>query len=684
MFSSQFYFKLGENKQIKRGAFAGFILTLSIFLIIFSYFIYLTIQYAINGIDPKYRSQTFVTDDLIQLDLSSDMVGFRFEYQLNKDVALLESQQNKKYIVYQAYLNYQSPTFSMMKRIDIVNCTNPQLDGYYCIDYSQVSNYTLEYSSKGSVKSQVFLLAYGCLDLDHAKKTIPDNCASQKDIDDMVNGKQAALRIKLLSQQYNTTSQKVQQIYRNNFMYSYSNQALWTEFKGQKQTTSVKDGFLIQSEQSFSSLLSYDQINQSYQRSEVLNPHHGIGPYCKFSISLDEVYFQIQIQYPTYPEILAMLNNTFVIVVILGYFGRIIAQKVIKQEFFLLFLQNMYQDTYEQIMQINQIFQKEDGIYFQKNKFKKEIGNKYEELNNQQLIDIPSFVVESKYDEVKEFKEPKIGLKKISDIETDGNNSDYLAKDKIGQSNLIENEKFIHPKSTSPSVLDLPKYLSSKITESLAQVSKLKLKQFVDIDQIKLNEQQNELSQVINSQILDKEKALQFQRESIQKLNKKEINKQFKKKLEVMKNSKVSKNLQKIIFGTKLWQKKQYTNQQDFDVSVKELIESQVEKSLDILQLYQDILFLKKAVMILLSKDQLAAISLVGCSPYFLGKKNLDTSSAQEVSRRNHFEEQFAISLSNELKTKYIQKFLDKCTKDTEISDVDYRILSSVISHQIN
>ncbi|EAR88991.2 AMP-binding enzyme family protein (macronuclear) [Tetrahymena thermophila SB210] len=717
MFSSSFFFNLGQSKQTKKGTFAGFFLTLSIFIVIFSYFVYLTFLYATNRIDPKYRSQTFVTDDLIQLDLSSDIVGFRFEYLANKDVSILEAQQNKKYIVYQAYLNYRSPSFSMMKRIDVVNCTSPQLDGYYCIDYSQVSNYTFEFSTNENIQSQIFLLAYGCLDLDHAKTTIPDNCASQKDIDDMVNGDQAALRIKLLSQQYNTTSKQIEKNYRNNFMYSYPDQALWTQFKAQTQTTSVKEGFLIQSETSFTSLLSYDQINSSFQRSQALNPH-GVGPYCKFSIYLDEVYTQIQIQYPTYPEILALVNSILALLMTLGYFGRAIAQNIIKQEFFLLFLQNMYQDTYEQIMQINQIFQKKDGIYFEKKKLKREIGEEYEESNNVQSILVPTFKTKqnstqnnqsqnqqilNKYlknekgqDEIMEYKDSSRGMKSIATNQTDGDdNINYLVKENMGQSNFIENDRLVSPKCLSPLALDSPKYISSNIAESTVQVAKLnnprksirlQRKITLGIGQTKYKSQ-NPLPSIVESQFPDNEKVLQFKKEVMEKMNKKEISQYFTKKLEVMMNSNVSKNIQKIIFGAKLWKKKEEKKELEFDISVKQLIESQVEKSLDILQLYQDIIFLKKAVMVLLSKDQLAAISLVGCSPYFLSKeiskKNLNASSTQEIRRRNYFEEQFAITLSQELKIKYIQKFLDKCTKDTELNDVDSRILSSIIRNQM-
>ncbi|KAL4476031.1 hypothetical protein ABPG72_007917 [Tetrahymena utriculariae] len=96
---------------------------------------------------------------------------------------------------------------------------------------------------------------------------------------------------------------------------------------------------------------------------------------------------------------------------------------------------------------------------------------------------------------------------------------------------------------------------------------------------------------------------------------------------------------------------------QGLDTYSQKCIERQVKKDLDILQLFQDVLLLKKAVMILLDKEQLAAISLIGCSQDFLGieEKNVD---------------------------KYIEKlklFLQRCLAQKENqNEIDQRILSSI------
>ncbi|KAL4495299.1 hypothetical protein ABPG73_022344 [Tetrahymena malaccensis] len=308
---------------------------------------------------------------------------------------------------------------------------------------------------------------------------------------------------------------------------------------------------------------------------------------------------------------------------------------------------------------------KNDRIYFEKSNLKKQIGEEHEEVNNLQSITVPSIMVKSnqisnntsqsnlnnfiKYekaqDEIIQFKKPAFELKT-----TDGNDNDYLIKERVLQSNFIANERFLSPRSGSPSVLDSSRYFSRFKAESSLQASKLspiksvrlQRKITLGISQTKVNNQQNQPSQVVESQLPNKDKVLLFQKEVIEKLKKKEINEYFAKKLEIIQSQKVSKSIKNMIFGNKLWKKKDERNDQELDISLKEIIESHISK------------------------------------------KKSSQPCTQEIRRKNYFEEQFAISLSQELKAKYIQKFLDKCTKDSELSEVDYRILSSVIRNKIN
>ncbi|KAL4445463.1 hypothetical protein ABPG74_004537 [Tetrahymena malaccensis] len=162
----------------------------------------------------------------------------------------------------------------------------------------------------------------------------------------------------------------------------------------------------------------------------------------------------------------------------------------------------------------------------------------------------------------------------------------------------------------------------------------------------------------------------------------KEINEHFSQKLKNLQDQNISEIIKNKIFSLNIFNKKY-----NLDLSVKKLIDSQVNKSLDILQVYKEIIFIKKVMMILLTKDQLAAISLVGCSPYFLNQElnEIENKKYSEYNeeKQNYFEQQLAISLSQELQQKYIKKFLSKCSNNNSVSEIDYRILSSILRSKI-
>ncbi|KAL4494742.1 hypothetical protein ABPG73_004182 [Tetrahymena malaccensis] len=155
----------------------------------------------------------------------------------------------------------------------------------------------------------------------------------------------------------------------------------------------------------------------------------------------------------------------------------------------------------------------------------------------------------------------------------------------------------------------------------------------------------------------------------------------YEQKLNLIKDSKISNLIQKIIFGQKFC-KRRNDNTQINTQQCKQKIQCQIERDLDIYQFYQDILFLKKAIMILLSQEQLAAIKQVGCTSKFLelGMDQIKSGASQQGKHMSYFEEQFAIFLSDDLSQKYFEKFLVRSQNKTHLSSTDQRIISSISS----
>ncbi|KAL4495894.1 hypothetical protein ABPG73_010962 [Tetrahymena malaccensis] len=106
----------------------------------------------------------------------------------------------------------------------------------------------------------------------------------------------------------------------------------------------------------------------------------------------------------------------------------------------------------------------------------------------------------------------------------------------------------------------------------------------------------------------------------------------YHQRIKSLQSTKTQSELIKILNQSRiLLRNKEEAKQKILSDIQRQNIEYLLDKELDIYQFYQDILFLKKAVMILLSQDQLAALQLVGCSSQFLDMniKELEESQFQ-------------------------------------------------------
>ncbi|KAL4446560.1 hypothetical protein ABPG74_005498 [Tetrahymena malaccensis] len=128
----------------------------------------------------------------------------------------------------------------------------------------------------------------------------------------------------------------------------------------------------------------------------------------------------------------------------------------------------------------------------------------------------------------------------------------------------------------------------------------------------------------------------------------------------------IPNKIREIIKGVNCLSRGQIFKQKYIDAEVKKEIEEQIAKGTDIFQHIKDIIFLKKAIMILLTKEQLAMISLVGFS------QNKNSSGF------GYFEEQFKIYNSQELQIKLMNQFKLNCQLNKTLSIVDKRIKSSL------
>ncbi|KAL4498674.1 hypothetical protein ABPG73_003471 [Tetrahymena malaccensis] len=57
-------------------------------------------------------------------------------------------------------------------------------------------------------------------------------------------------------------------------------------------------------------------------------------------------------------------------------------------------------------------------------------------------------------------------------------------------------------------------------------------------------------------------------------------------------------------------------------------------------------------------------------------------SNQKNRNKKNHFQKQLAISLSEDLQNKYLKKFISKCSNENNINETDYRIITSIIKNE--
>ncbi|EAR96558.2 AMP-binding enzyme family protein (macronuclear) [Tetrahymena thermophila SB210] len=624
LFSSEFYFNL-DGTHFKKGTVHGVILSLASITLILSYFFYLLHLYLNNLIDPLFKSQSFITNNRKEVELTQDLIGFQFTYNNSLSIDQYQNLQNKTYLVYYPYFYYQDTEKNVYSviNLDVIQCSSPDLKGFNCIDFSKISNYTLVSANANNIMSMVYINIYGCLDIDSIKTTIPNNCASQSEIDDVINGGQAGLVLQLKTQQYNTTSMQIQTNYRFIQTFSLSNQFILNTLKTQMQETQVKKGLLIQGQQFYSSPIQYDQTTFSFDRQVSLQT--GVGPYCQVTLLMDEIVQYIEIQYPTITQILALVNSVSFIVMVC------------------------------------------------RNR-EEEFADEISENQNKMNVNLPNF--QSKF----------LDRKQNTNFYLDQSNSFQRQKLQVDDDNKQKDSIKFNDSLIS---------LTSTKSQQTKQKNFINIQKFDKSDTISYN--QSQFTQQIESKIFGLQKIeTPSQRQSVNKSElpksnflkkdhfkwKKNFGEAISQKLKVMKSNEMKQAIQKTIFKYKFFQAKEYLQSLCLKEKQMNKIKQEVQKSLNIYELYKDIIFLKKAVSILLSTDQMAAIQLISLTDNFINidveNRENESQYNQERNKLNHFEKQYLISQSENLQINYIERFLIKCQDGDDLSEIDQRIIQSI------
>ncbi|EAR86544.2 transmembrane protein, putative (macronuclear) [Tetrahymena thermophila SB210] len=658
-----------------KGTFIGACVSVSIITFVLYYFITLLQLYLNNQIDPKFRTQSFVSNS-IQIQLKNDLISFQF-FQGDLNLETLQKQNNKTYIVPFAYFINQGKEYNL----EIIDCDSPQLIGYKCINFSNISsNLTLQLTNENNTTSYsnaIRISAYRCQDTDSRKTFIPDNCASPTEIDQFINNLNNLLRVKLSIKQFNITSNQFEQQYKSQYIFMSTQQVIFTEFKIQQQITKVKQGFLIQQQNTFESPVSYILNTLAYQ-TEAIQKSMNMKYFAQFFLDVDETVFYTQIQYPTFADVIVLCNSALALLMCLGFICKRLAFETIRQELFLVTLKNYFQGTYKKILKQNNIF-KFDRLNISK------INQKVSEhdIEEDDILDsvfIPTFDIKSGENILKHNNFYTIKEDQVKDSETQKLENNIIM-DKLQENTQHEFKNNNQKKMINQKKNEKTQQINEKIKvdESKSLKKNLRLLR-VNSDQQNSSSQKpqhnNQLKSQNNSQFKTQYKGKNVINDQSLSKTLKNLS-QINQLLSSLSNKSLNKKIENILFKFKIRRRAEYQSQLGLNPSTKKIIEEQIDKNIDFLMLYEEILFLQKAVMMILSKEQFAAIKLVSCSESFqLQKSSIFNCQNYQV---NYFEEQLAISLSQEKQFEYIKQFFKNCHENSCLSVVDQRILSSLI-----
>ncbi|KAL4508097.1 hypothetical protein ABPG72_021470 [Tetrahymena utriculariae] len=572
-----------------------------------------------------------------------------------------------------------------------------------------------------------------------------------------------------------------------------SNIQLNSQISTTKQVLNIQKGLFWQENLTFEKPSDYQIESTGYNNFTFSSTLKTDNSLALIEIKLDNKIQYSNIKFASIMDIVKEFNSLAIIVVFLIAFGRYFVRKLMLEDIYLVFLRNIYQNTYLNQLDLNQIFRKRQ-IRSLKPQSPEDLTEKKESIN------IPSIVTKSrKYLEPFQYlsKNKEDSIVQGNDLRHSSILRHTFANNQAGdfqKLDLFENtvNNYINFPSKEPTLTNrlqeqilqlsessfLPNpnlntnqnqnvnyYLNNPINlikiashqnlnksqkyikqDIPARRDSLKgknnpLSPFKVTHSIKLKENSNNQQSIVSNFLsknnigqsnyyLKTQNKLDYRGEQNQDQNNPQGISQFcvlklentescADNLYALQNRNFGSKLKETIF--KLWNKPQKLGRQEWK-KTENLLKEQVEKNLDILQIYKDLIILKKAIMLLLSKEQYAALLLTGCSinqkdisnPQNTTEqtfKNLNDIQTQAIpqeqtanqikgksyqqimyeSQHNkmmenykgqqifgHLDEQFQIYESEKWQLKYLKQFIVKCKESQNLSDLDKRILSSL------
>ncbi|EWS72557.1 transmembrane protein, putative (macronuclear) [Tetrahymena thermophila SB210] len=515
-----------------------------------------------------------------------------------------------------------------------------------------------------------YLLMFMAAEIQTEQKQLFQIIVPLSDIDQFINGIDGYFNLKMYVEQYNTTSKQIQSNFRNIYVYVQSSQCIVSNLKTQKQQTQVAKGLIFQTSETYQSPIQYTQSNQNFDRQQSLQ--QGIGPYAQASIELDEIEQQFVIQFPTITEILALVNSITSIIIISRILGRFYSFRIMRQDFFMLIFRNIFQDQNEQILRHNNILVKQQETQLLTNIKKEEDIQEIQKKDKKNIV--PNFKTKFKqYVDQEKMNENQNNFLSFQNqilSESEEQKDDIFSSqgDNFNSNNQINQLQNFSNKINilrSQSIFKKGEHNSQE-----AQLQQGQLKKKLKTTRIEMNQNKDFKKNFTGQYFLTKIDSQRF------------TNNVISDKLKTINDNQIKQSVQNFIFKFKLFKAKEYLFSKGINEESLSKIKKEVEKSLNIYELFKDVIFLKKAIMMLLSEDQLAAIQLVSLTDNYLNlnlsSENIRNDYEKLSMKLNHYEKQYLAYKSEQLQIDFIEQFFSKCQEIDTQNEIDQRIISSI------
>ncbi|KAL4486838.1 hypothetical protein ABPG72_009602 [Tetrahymena utriculariae] len=647
-FSSPFSFLVGSQK--KKQTSAGGFLTIAALSLSLTYLCYLLTLYFNNQLLPKKTQKVLNKTTRQEIYQSESVFGFTFNTN-GQTLKQLQPEGGLQYLIFQAQYQYSTSLTSDSMNIPIINCQDPNFDGYQCLDFSnspeQVRSLFLD-PSKLSI-SAYSLTIQPCQG--------QPNCASPTDINNQIVSSNFSFFVKIKVSQYNEQTKSVEDSFIIDDLYFDDSLSFVNYYSLTQTITTVNKGFLFQISNIYNYLSGFTK-SVSYFSQNNLQQKAGFTGFAQLQFFLDQNQSIDQVQFPLITEILAQSMPIFNILIALGIIAKLFAESKIIEDINSLYMRIYCKNTALKLLNVDST-NLQNNIHISSNNVQKK--------NNDLLINDQMNYQNSKRNKL---TAEKVYQLQIQLEETPQNNilqkgfiqflkqmlvelfSKESAKKSIYQQTYSQAEKFVDIYEIYENLFQVKKAI--KLLLSKDQYAAL---QFCGCD-MKLDEFDSNDNNVAshNSQTT-------YNKEIIQNLDNQNQEQHENQQVVLERISKTPENKQNVQEKVQLiYIRKKEKKDIELQQNIYQIEKSENNSSKQQQEQYQ--------VQTSLNQDQERK------QPQCLQAKNSYFSS------RNHLDDQDQMINNKHKLFKYLKIFIEKVNNNNNLSQVDLNIFSSLIGQR--